>query len=179
MKKKFRLLSYGRYFRRWRSVALALLGVALGLLYWNPPQLTAIRGALQMSAGLAALVLVLGLALSGLAWALVDETALVVQLPFWRVRFPVETINATRLMAIEQIVPYRELDDDLIGKSVVVVELRAWPQPRELLQLWLGRRYVMQNSIALLVKDWFAFQQLLDSARTEAREQKLKETKIG
>jgi hypothetical protein len=84
-----------------------------------------------------------------------------------------EDINATRITSIERIIPLRELDDDLISVSAVVVDLKRWPQPRPVLQFWLGRRMVLEHGIALAVKDWFGLQDALDRRRSAVREQKL------
>jgi hypothetical protein len=172
-RQKFRLLFYARYFYAWRWWASLLIITGVGLWIWNPPQLRDYRTLFEVSAGLGLLTLALGYGVSLLAWTMVDETNLTIQLPFYRVQVPLEFIKATRITAIDRIVPLRELDDDLIGVSAVVVELKRWPQPRSVLQVWLGRRMVLEEGIALAVKDWFGLQDALDRRRAVVREQKL------
>jgi hypothetical protein len=174
--KKFRLLFYSRYFYAWRWWALPLIVISMGLWMWNPPQLREQRTLFELSAGLGLLTLAVSFGLSLLAWTLVNETQLTIQLPFYRVQIPLELINATRITSIERIIPLRELDDDLINLSAVVIDLRRWPQPRPVLQFWLGRRMVLEQGLVLAVKDWFGLQDALDRARAAVREQKRSKT---
>jgi len=96
MNKKFYLIPYHYYFESWRLLAAALFVVAFALLIWSPAPLRNYQGVLTLAAGLGALVFVLGFALHRLAFVVVADSGIAVQLPLWRVKIPFDAIKVTR-----------------------------------------------------------------------------------
>lgn len=170
MRKRYALLVYRIYFERWSVLALLVLICAGGLWLWSPPQIRPYRDALLLGAGLGALTLVLGFALASLAFVAVGKNDLAIQLPLWRVRVPFAMMQVTRTALIEQALPGKFKDDEVAAMSALVIEMREWPQSREVLKFWLGR-LVTANALVLPVDDVLSLRRAVDAGILKAREQ--------
>jgi hypothetical protein len=166
MKKRFALAIYARYWQAWRGVSLILLVLSLALLALAGDAMRAYRDLLLLTAGLGALTFVLGLAMSALAFVAVGSDAVVVQLPFWRIRLPLEQIYATRLVTLDGAAPGAWRDRELAAMSAVLVELREWPQSPHLARVWLGK-LVQDKGLILPVSDTLGLRRAVDGALQE------------
>jgi hypothetical protein len=168
VKKRFALAIYARYWQAWRGVALILLVLSLALLALAGDAMRSYRDVLLLTAGLGALTFVLGLGMGTLAFIAVGRDALVVQLPFWRIRIPLEQVYATRLVTLDGAAPGAWHDQELAAMSAVLVELRAWPQSRHLVRIWLGK-LVLDNGLILPVSDTLGLRRAIDGALAEQK----------
>src|SRR5207247_4694176 len=122
MKKKFYLMTYHYYFESWRLLSAILLAVALALWIWSPAPLQPFQALLMLAAGLGALVLVFGFAMYRLAFVAVGDKGLVVQLPFWRVRFPFDAVKLARTTSLNSLTSGK-WDADLGELSALQVDV--------------------------------------------------------
>lgn len=169
MNKRFPIAIYQRYWRSWRGSAFVLLALSLALLFFAPEPLRPYRPVLMLAAGLAALTLALGFAMTALAFVSVGKDAVIVQLPLWRVRIPHDQIYATRTVSLEGAVPRGWKDPELAQMPAVYLEMRSWPQPRPTLRLWLGK-LVVGDGLLLPTERTLELRRALDSAALELRE---------
>ena len=172
MAKKFYLIPYAYYYESWRLLSAVLFVVAAALLVWSPAPLRPYQTVLMLSAGLGALVFVLGFALYRLAFVAVGDSGIVVQLPFWRVRFPFAAVKTTRPTTLGALPTGKKWDPELAERTSLLVELNAWPQPPSVMRFWLGR-LVMPNAIALPVDDVVGLNRAVDKGMSVLRESRL------
>ena len=166
MRKRFALAIYARYWQAWRGVALILVVLSLALLALAGDAMRPYRDVLLLSAALGALTFMLGLAMGTLAFVAVGSDAIVVQLPFWRIRVPLEQVYATRLVTLDGAAPGVWRDREVAAMSAVLVELRAWPQSPHLVRVWLGK-LVLDNGLILPVSDTLGLRRAVDGALHE------------
>ena len=171
MKKKFYLMTYHYYFESWRLLSAILLAVALALLIWSPAPLQPFQALLMLAAGLGALVLVFGFAMYRLAFVAVGDKGLVVQLPFWRVRFPFDAVKLARTTTLNSLTSGK-WDADLGELSALQVDVEQWPQPQSVLKFWLGK-LVLSDAIVLPVDDVIGLSRALEVGLSRLREAKL------
>lgn len=171
MRKKFYLHPYRYYFESWWLLAAALFVLSVALLVWSPPALQPYRTVLVLSAGLGALVWVLGFAMHRLSFVAVGDRGVAVQLPLWRVRFPYTAIKVTRPTTLGAL-PTGKWDQDLAERSALLLELNAFPQPSPIMKFWMGK-LVMRNAIALPVDDVIGLNRAVDKGMAALRETRL------
>jgi hypothetical protein len=169
MTKRFGLMPYDFYFQAWRWLALALFVLSAVLLYLDPAEIQPYRSVLTLSAGLGMIVLAWGFGMSRLAFAAPGRTAVVIQLPFWRVRIPYNAIRSTRLVSLDKVAPERFKDVEMAELSAVMLDLDRWPQPRPLIAFWLGR-LVLPDGILLPVGDVIGLRRFIDAGLQELKE---------
>jgi hypothetical protein len=169
MNKRYKLVPYEYYFRNWRGLALLLLALSLVLLVLEPPAIAGYRSVLQLSAGLGALVYMLGFAMASLAFVTVGKKAVVIQLPLWRVRLPMDFIQSTRLVTLGGLSPGRWKDVEMADLSALLVELKQWPQARQVMRFWLGG-LVLFEGIALPVDDVLGLRRAVDAQLLDMNE---------
>ena len=169
MTKRFGLIPYDFYFQAWRWLALALFVLSAVLLYLDPAEIQPYRAVLTLSAGLGMIVLAWGFGMSRLAFVAPGRTAVIIQLPFWRVRIPNNAIRNTRLVSLDKVAPERFKDVEMAELSAVMVELDRWPQPRPLIAFWLGR-LVLPDGILLPVNDVIGLRRFIDAGLQELKE---------
>ena len=171
MNKRFPLIPYVVFHERWRGLAVLLFLLSLSLLLLAPPPDPAWRLVLQFAAALGALVFVLGFAMAHLAFVIVGQSALVVQLPLWRVKMNLADIRELRLLTLDRASPGQWTGDELEDQSALMMELKRWPQPPSVLRFWLGR-LVLTNALLLPVDDVIALRRAIDSGLDYLRENK-------
>ena len=169
MNKRFPLIPYVVFHERWRGLAVLLFLLSLSLLLLAPPPDPAWRLVLQFAAALGALVFVLGFAMAHLAFVIVGQSALVVQLPLWRVKMNLADIRELRLLTLDRAAPGQWTGDELEDQSTLLMELKRWPQPPSVLRFWLGR-LVLTNALLLPVDDVIALRRAIDSGLDYLRE---------
>lgn len=173
MTRRYLLIPYLVYFERWRGLAVVLCLLSLALLVFAPPQDRNYRLVLQLSAGLGALVFVLGFAMAQLSFVTVGKTTLAVQLPFWRVKISLADIAGLRLLTLDRAAPGQWNGSELEDQSTLLLELKRWPQPRPVLRFWLGR-LVLSDALLLPVEDVIGLRQAIDAGFDRVREARQK-----
>ena len=173
MTRRYLLIPYLVYFERWRGLAVVLFLLSLALLVFAPPQDRNYRLVLQLSAGLGALVFVLGFAMAQLSFVTVGKTTLAVQLPFWRVKISLADIAGLRLLTLDRAAPGQWHGSELEDQSTLLLELKRWPQPRPVLRFWLGR-LVLSDALLLPVEDVIGLRQAIDAGFDRMREARQK-----
>jgi hypothetical protein len=162
MTKRYLLIPYLVYFERWRGLSALLCLLSLALLFFAPPPGRDYRLVLQLSAGLGALIFVLGFAMAHLAYVTVGKTTLAVQLPLWRVKISLADIGALRLLTLDKAAPGRWKDPEMADVSALLLDLKRWPQPEPVLRFWLGR-LVLHNALILPVEEVIKLRRAIDA----------------
>jgi hypothetical protein len=169
MTKRFALMPYDFYFQAWRGLALTLFVLSAALLFFDPAEIRPYRSVLMLAAGLGVIVLAWGFGMSRLAFAAAGRTAVVIQLPFWRVRIPYNAIKSTRMVSLDKAAPERFKEVEMAELSAVMLDLERWPQPQPLLAFWLGR-LVLPDGILLPVDDVIGLRRAIDAGLQELKE---------
>lgn len=125
---------------------------------------------------LALLISLLTLAYAWRAHVQCRKSGLRLRYPFCTLDVPYPNIETTRLTTLDRFI-IGQMDADkrrkpswsegkflgpLMGEHVIVVQFRELPRPYAWLRLWIGRRWLGRNSIAIVIRDWLAFRQELD-----------------
>ena len=171
MNKRFLLIPYLVFYERWRGLAVVLCLLSFALLIFAPPPQPSYRLVLQLSAGLGALVFVLGFAMAHLSYVSVGKTTLALQLPLWRVKISLADIGELRLLTLDRAAPGQWNGSDLEDQSTLLLELKRWPQPQSVLRFWLGR-LVLDQALLLPVEDVIGLRRAIDSGLDHLREAK-------
>lgn len=165
------MLVYRRLASYYRTPSLWLLVVSLGLLVWNHPWLGPLRLPAVMAALLSAILILLTLAMSRLAYVRCGEDGLLVQLPLGRVHVPYDSIIQTRTSSLGTLYPpskqpfsSRAFLRPLWRLPAVVVEVERLPQPRLQLRLWMDSRMLLKSALVLLVEDHRGLRSQIDEA---------------
>jgi len=172
MSKQYRLSIYQLYWHYWRVISFLLLALSLVMLVFTPQQVRDYRAVLMLTAGLGALVLVLGFAMTTLSFVAVGRRGVVVQLPLWRIQIPFEHIQSIRVVTLGSVAPGQWKDADMAELSALLVELNRWSQPRPLLRFWLGRT-VLGNAVVLPVDDVLGLHREVDDFLLQLRDSRL------
>jgi hypothetical protein len=170
MKKRYLLIPYLLYFERWRGLSVLLCLLSLALLFFAPPPGRDYRLVLQFSAGLGALIFILGFAMAHLAYITVGQTTIAVQLPLWRVKISLADIKETRLLTLDRAAPGKWDDSEIADQSALLLDLKRWPQPEPVLRFWLGR-LVLADALILPVDDVISLKRAVDAGFDRLRNQ--------
>jgi hypothetical protein len=169
MTKRFALMPYDFFFQAWRGLAATLFVLSAALLFLDPAEIQPYRSVLTLSAGLGLIVLVWGFGMSRLSFVAPGRTAVVIQLPFWRVRIPYTAIRSTRLVSLDKVAPERFKEVEMAELSAVMLDLERWPQPQSVIAFWLGR-LVLPDGLLLPVDDVIGLRRAIDAGLQELKE---------
>jgi len=154
-----------------RAPCLWLLVVSLGLLVWDQSSLRALQLPAMMAALLSAILILLTLAMSRLAYVQCAEDGLLVRLPLRRLHVSYDSIVQTRTSSLGILFPpskqpfsSRAFLRPLWRLPTVVVELERLPQPRRQLRLWMDSRMLLKSALVLLVEDHRGLRSQIDEA---------------
>jgi hypothetical protein len=158
---------------------LLIMASCTALLIWNPVEFESYRLNLSVILAGTALILVLTFLMRLKAYVQCRETELQVQLPFYRMSIPYAEIRNTRPTELFRLFPpkkqarlNRHYLEGLLGKTVLVLELKALPQSESWLRLWASKYMICPDQVGLVigVRDWIAFRTEFDDFRTRARQ---------
>jgi hypothetical protein len=165
------LLLYRRLAEYWGIPSILLLLVSAGLLIWNPPTLQELRMVLVLAFLLALGLLWTAFIMRRLTYVECGEDSLIIQLPFYRMRIPYESVTDVRPAVMHEVFPPAEQSfsahrflDPLWSKPAVVLQMRNWPQLRQQLRLWIDSRMIVQDGLVLMVEDDMDFRREMQHA---------------
>jgi len=170
------LLLYRRLASYYRRPLVLLLLVSAGLLIWDPPELQELRLTLVLTLLLSVTLLLLTFLMSRVAHVQCGEYGLRVQLPFYRLHVPYDSIVQTRSVPLHQLFrpskqPFssQAFLNPLWQLPVVLVGMEFLPQPRRQLRLWMDSRMIIKNGLVFLVQDHRALRRQIDDAMARWR----------
>ncbi len=172
--RKHRNLVYMRLWWQLGPICIAIFAVSMVGYLALPDDPQGIPFACVGVSALLISLLTLGYALR--AWAQCRKKGLRLRYPFYTLDIPYHQIESTRLIPLDRfILGQIEVNkrrkpswsegkflEPLMGENVIVVQLREMPRPYAWWRLWIGRRWLGRNSIAIIVRDWLPFRQELD-----------------
>ncbi len=174
------------YVRLWWQ--LGPIGITIFIVslvgYLGLPEDDPQRIAVGSVGGLTLLISLLTLVYARRAHVQCRKTGLRLRYPFYTLDVPYVNIESTRLTTLDRfIVSQIEANkrrkpswsegkflEPLLGEHVIVVQFQELPRPYTWLRLWIGRRWLGRNSIALVIRDWLSLRQDLDTRIVAAQE---------
>lgn len=172
------LLLYQRLNEQVFWPCILVMATCAALLIWTPDKLVTQRLNLSVAFAGSGAILTLTYAYRLTAYAQCRTDALRIQLPFYRLTIPYETILSTRPTDFFRLFPLKKVPRlqrnylrPIMGKTVVVIDVEELPRSRSRLRLWLGRYMLHPDAPGLLltVRDWIALRGELDERRTQHR----------
>jgi hypothetical protein len=152
---------------------ILIVGLIGGLLFWNPAGLERYRATLEVVLVGTGLLLIFTFVLRLRAFAQCRAAGLWVQLPFYHMSIPYQSIKATRLTELHHMFSEGQLGwgqwrflGPVMGRTVVIVELEALPLRSLARRLWLSKAMICPDEVGLImaVDDWLTFRTELDEA---------------
>jgi hypothetical protein len=171
--KRHPLIYHRRYNEQVFWPCILIIGLAGGLLIWNPTDLERYRTTLEVVLIGTALVLIYTFVLRLRAYVQCRAAGLWLQLPFYRVSIPYQDIRATRLTDLYRLFSDGQLGrgqrhflEPIMGKTVVIVELEEMPFSPLARRLWVSKAMICPDEVGLImaVDDWLTFRTELDEA---------------
>jgi hypothetical protein len=170
------LLVYRRLVGYWGTPLILLFLVSAVLLIWNHTALQVLRPVLVLTLPLSLVLLILTFVMSRLAYVQCRDDGFLIQLPLTRLHVPYESVVEARATLMYELFPpskqrfsTRGFLDPLWKMSAVVIRLRAWPQPRRRLRLWMDSRMIIRDGLVLLVRDYMGFRREIQDAMARWR----------
>jgi hypothetical protein len=161
----------------WPSILILLTCVIL--LIWTPAEIQDRQIFLLVITVFTALILAMTFGYRLRSYAQCRSDGLVLQMPFYRLKISYQDIRETRPNDFFRIFPPKEVPrlqrnflTPLMGKTVVLIDMRQLPKPRPVLRMMMGR-YMLSpdtDSIVLSVRDWVGFRTELDEFRFRSRQ---------
>jgi hypothetical protein len=159
-------------------VALFIVIVCAALLIWNPDPVVSYRLSFAVILAGTGLILILTQVFRLRAYVQCHEQALRLQLPFYRLDIPYDSISLTRPTQLHYVFSpkhqrwtQRSFLDPLWALTVVVAEIRDFPPSGSRPGLWMSPYMINPDAPGLVipVRDWMGLRRELDEIRAWRR----------
>lgn len=177
---KFPLIVYKHLVNRWWTPMFAIGLVMFALAYgeYSHPIYRYIPWRWQLFAGIGVLAILIGiffLVIMQIAYIQPFPGYVKLVTPFMRLNISYKRIHRTTVSEMRQLFPPKEMSGwmkdifaPLASQTAIVIELKSYPIPPQILRLFLSRFFFKDKTphLVILVKDWMGLSSEMESFRS-------------